>query len=93
MGFLESPSNSFPKTGRICWRGIPGSLPSLPWPLRLFPHLLPGLSPQASLEEIKAAYRRRVREIHPARLPADFPEGLQQLAQRDTTSLSNSQQR
>ncbi|MFS8815324.1 curved DNA-binding protein CbpA [Thermostichus sp. MS-CIW-21] len=46
-----------------------------------------GLSPQASLEEIKAVYRRRVREIHPDRLPADLPEGLRQLAQREFLQL------
>ncbi|MEN9222225.1 MAG: DnaJ domain-containing protein [Thermostichus sp. BF3_bins_97] len=59
-----------------------------------------GLSPQASLEEIKTAYRNLARQVHPDSLPADTPEVLRQLAQREFLQLqrayrvlSDSQQR
>ncbi len=59
-----------------------------------------GLSPQASLEEVKTAYRKRARQFHPDSLPADTPEVLRQLAQREFLQLqrayrvlSDSQQR
>lgn len=59
-----------------------------------------GISPQASLDEIKTAYRNRARQVHPDSLPADTPEVLRQLAQREFLQLqrayrvlSDSQQR
>ncbi len=59
-----------------------------------------GLDPQASLEEIKTAYRQRARQVHPDSLPAETPEYLRQLAQREFLQLqrayrvlSDSQQR
>ncbi|MEN9231640.1 MAG: DnaJ domain-containing protein [Thermostichus sp. DG02_5_bins_236] len=59
-----------------------------------------GLDPQASLDEIKAAYRKCARQVHPDRLPAETPEYLRQLAQREFLQLqrayrvlSDSQQR
>lgn len=73
-------------------------MPTLPASPTYYQQL--GLSPQASLEEIKAAYRQRARELHPDRLPADIPAGLRQLAQREFLQLqhayrvlSDSQQR
>ncbi|MFQ3612651.1 MAG: DnaJ domain-containing protein [Cyanobacteriota bacterium] len=59
-----------------------------------------GLDPQASLEEIKTAYRKHARQVHPDGLPAETPEYLRQLAQREFLQLqrayrvlSDSQQR
>ncbi|MGQ9837880.1 MAG: DnaJ domain-containing protein [Cyanobacteriota bacterium] len=46
-----------------------------------------GLSPQASLEEIKTAYRNRVCQVDPDRLPAETPESLRQVAQREFLQL------
>lgn len=73
-------------------------MPTLPASPTYYQQL--GLSPQASLEEIKAAYRQRARELHPDRLPADIPARLRQLAQREFLQLqhayrvlSDSQQR
>jgi curved DNA-binding protein CbpA len=73
-------------------------MPTPPVPPTYYQQL--GLSPQASLEEVKTAYRKRARQFHPDSLPADTPEVLRQLAQREFLQLqrayrvlSDSQQR
>lgn len=47
-------------------------------PENLQPHELLGVSPNASLQEIKTAYRTRIKECHPDRFPAMDPTAREQ---------------
>lgn len=47
-------------------------------PENLQPHELLGVSPSASLQEIKTAYRTRIKECHPDRFPAMDPTAREQ---------------
>ncbi|HLX68711.1 MAG TPA: J domain-containing protein [Verrucomicrobiae bacterium] len=56
-------------------------------PQRLTPHEILGIPPNATLAEIKIAYRNRVKECHPDRFP-NLDEQSRQLAEEWTKALN-----
>jgi hypothetical protein len=56
-------------------------------PEKLSPHEILGISPAASLAEIKAAYRARIKECHPDRF-VDLDQASRQLAEEWTKALN-----
>lgn len=82
----EPPAGTRPESARPRPRQPPGAVPVTD-PEKLSAYELLGLSPSASFMEIKAAYRKRVKECHPD-LFVGMDQEARALAEKWTTALN-----